>query len=194
MITLEKRCVEDAGDELVDKDRAMDQAYIKRHNIERVLSTLDQYQPLTRADLTHITDMSPASVTRIIGALGAMELIEETHLPRTSGRGRKAVNLRTRPGGMYSLGFHINNHSLRMCLLNFGNQVVHSEVAELSPIDLTPESLARLAGGQLARIPVPLQPELRCLKAVGVSLSGRVDIKTGIVASSDAFGWKVVSL
>ena len=172
----------------------MDQAYIKRHNIERVLSTLDQHQPLTRADLTHITDMSPASVTRIIGALGAMELIEETQLARTSGRGRRAVHLHTRPGGMYSLGFHINTRCLRMCLLDFGNRVVHSETVGLTADDLAPEALARLASEQIARVPAPLQPELRRLRVVGVSLSGRVDIERGTVASSAAFGWTNVRL
>ena len=70
------------------------QTFIRQYNIQRVLSALELCQPLTRADIARMTDMSLASVTRIIGALNSLGLVEETGVGDSVGRGRRALGLR----------------------------------------------------------------------------------------------------
>ena len=165
--------------------QAIDQAFIKRHNIERLLFALERCQPVTRTDLARITEMSSASVTRIVGALSARGLVREVSLTGTAGRGRTAINLRTVPDGMFTLGCHVDPGGLRLCLLDFSHTVRASVEAPAPPGDLTPDRLAALAREQLLRLPVPFPARVRC---AGVSLSGRVDV-AGRVVESRVFGW-----
>ncbi len=113
--------------------RPLDQAYIKRHNIESLLSMLERCQPVSRTKLAQLTEMSSASVTRFIGALTALGLVNETAASDAAGRGRRAVNLRTAPDGMFTLGCHFDTHSLRLCLMDFSNRIRGVREIVLSP-------------------------------------------------------------
>ena len=84
--------------------RIRDQSYIKQKNIESILRVLEECQPISRAEISRITDMSPASITRIVNALLALGLVSEGNIAPAAGRGRRAINLRIRPDGMYTLG------------------------------------------------------------------------------------------
>lgn len=169
----------------------LDQAYIKRHNIESLLSTLERCQPVSRTELARLTEMSSASVTRFVSALTSLGLVKEVSLTDSAGRGRKAVNLETAPDGMFTLGCHFDPHSLRICLMDFSNRPRAASEIVLSPADLTPERLAALAGEQAARLMPEHGDRLRC---AGLSVSGRIDSDTGRVGASQAFGWANVDL
>ena len=171
--------------------RTLDQAYIKRHNIESLLTMLERRQPVTRTELARLTEMSSASVTRFVSALTSLGLVKEVSLTDTAGRGRKAINLQTAPDGMYTLGCHFDPRSLRMCLMDFSNRVRSASEIPLSDKDLMPDRLAALARQQLPNL-MPANPErLRC---AGVSVSGRIDVDTGRIGASRAFGWSDVDI
>ena len=84
--------------------RIRDQSYIKQKNIESILRVLETCQPISRAEISRLTDMSPASITRIVNALLSLGLVSEGSVALSAGRGRKAINLRIRPDGMHTLG------------------------------------------------------------------------------------------
>lgn len=173
------------GGERVAETRIIDQAYVKRHNTERLLRSLAHCQPVTRTELARITEMSSASVTRIVGALSALGLVKEVSLTGSAGRGRKAINLRTVPEGMFALGCHIGLNSLRLSLVDFSSTTRATAEVPVYPADRTPERLAGIAREQFLRMAVPFPRRIRC---AGVSLSGRVDSE-GRVVESTAFGW-----
>ena len=171
--------------------RTLDQSYIKRHNIERLLITLEQCQPVSRTELARLTEMSSASVTRFVSALTALGLVKEVSVTDNVGRGRKAVNLCIAPDGMYSLGCHIDPRSLRLCLMDFAHQTKAVTEVMLPVEDREPHRLAQLIKEQSARM-VPEHPER--LRSCGVSVSGRMDTENGIVGASTVFGWHNLDL
>ena len=171
--------------------RTLDQSYIKRHNIERLLITLEQCQPVSRTELARLTEMSSASVTRFVSALTALGLVKEVSVTDNVGRGRKAVNLCIAPDGMYSLGCHIDPRSLRLCLMDFAHQTKAVTEVMLPVEDREPHRLAQLIKEQSARM-VPEHPER--LRSCGVSVSGRMDTENGIVGASTIFGWHNLDL
>ena len=172
----------------------LDQSYIKQHNIQRVLSILELCQPLTRTEIARITEMSPTSITRIIGALLSLGLVDEASTSSVAGRGRRAVNLHTRADGIYTLGFHIDLHTLRMCVLNFDNKSCYTATAALSDVPTTPDGLARAAKALADRIPAGVMEDPARLRAVGVGISGRVEPVQGVVARSEALNWTNIPL
>lgn len=171
--------------------RTLDQSYIKRHNIERLLATLERCQPVSRTELARLTEMSSASVTRFVSALSALGLVKEVSVTDSAGRGRKAVNLCTAPDGMYALGCHIDPRSVRVCLMDFSHQLRGVTEVALAEHDHRPERLAEIIREQSARL-TPEHPER--LRSCGVSVSGRMDADNGIVGASTAFGWHNLDL
>ena len=171
--------------------RPMDQSAIKRHNIERLLSALERWQPVSRTDLAHITEMSSASVTRIVGALTALGQVKEVSLTGSSGRGRKAINLRTVPDGLLTLGVSIGPQSLKLCLLDFSDQPRETREIPIDDNDLEPTRLAALTRSLLGQLPTCDPARIRY---AGVCLSGRVDGETRRVVRSKVFNWTDVDL
>ena len=171
--------------------RTLDQAYIKRHNIENLLSTLERYQPVSRTELAHLTEMSSASVTRFVSALTLLGLVKEVSAADSAGRGRKAVNLCTAPDGMYALGCHIDPRSLRVCLMDFSHRCKAATEVILPLEDRAPQRLAQLIKEQAVRL-IPEHPDR--LRSCGISVSGRMDAEHGIVGASKAFGWSNLDL
>ena len=171
--------------------RTLDQAYIKRHNIERMITTLERCQPVSRTELARLTEMSSASVTRFVTALNALGLVKEVSVMDSAGRGRKAVNLCTAPDGMFSLGCHVDPRSLRVCLMDFAHQCRAVTEVMLPPEDREPRRLGALIKEQAARL-VTEHPER--LRSCGISVSGRMDAAHGIVGASKAFGWSNLDL
>ena len=171
--------------------RTLDQSYIKRHNIERLLATLERCQPVSRTELARLTEMSSASVTRFVSALSALGLVKEVSVMDSAGRGRKAVNLCIAPDGMYALGCHIDPRSLRICLMDFAHQTRAVTEVMLPAQDREPKRLAQLIREQAER----LKPEqAQRLRSCGISVSGRMDAERGIVGASKVFGWSNLDL
>ena len=164
--------------------KAYDQAYIKRHNIQRVLGVLDGCHSLSRIDLAQITEMSATSITRIVSALISLGLVKEVAIASSAGRGRKAVMLEKCPDGIYAAGFHLDTEVLQFCLIDFESRVHYTAAQKVPSGAQTPEALARCAremyrssGGQKVRM-------------LGVSVSGTVDYHAGVVKLSDQLGWR----
>ncbi len=173
------------------QQRTLDQSYIKRHNIERLLTTLERCQPVSRTELARLTEMSSASVTRFVSALGALGLVKEVSVTDSAGRGRKAVNLCIAPDGMYALGCHIDPKSLRVCLMDFSRRSRAATEVILPVEDREPHRLAQLIKEQATRL-MPEHPDR--LRSCGISVSGRMDAEHGIVGASKVFGWSNLDL
>ena len=166
--------------------RRLNRAALRRRRTERFLSTLWHSQPISRIELAALTGVSPASVTRFVNALTALGLVRELSAVGGSGRGRRAVSLHTFADGVYALGFHIAPDSLRCCLMDFDSRVRAAQQAPLSREDLRPDRLAALAGGLAQRT---LPADRSRVRAAGVSVSGQIDMRTGLVLRSKAFDW-----
>ena len=174
--------------------KAYDQAYIKRHNIQRVLNVLDQQHSLSRTELALITEMSATSITRIVGALISLGLVKEVSIASSAGRGRKAVNLEKCPDGIYTAGFHLDTEALKFCLIDFGNRVHYTASAPVPEGARTPSVLAMCAKSLYKSVPSSILSDWKRVRMLGVSVSGTVNYHTGIVTLSDQLGWRNVNL
>ena len=124
------------------RERVCDQSYIKQFNIQSVMATLKQHQPISRTDIARLTGMSPTSITRIVTALLNKELIYETSGEQRSGRGRKATNLRVNEDGLYSIGVYLERSMIRLCVMNFAGETLY-RCETLVDGECTPEKMAQ---------------------------------------------------
>lgn len=170
--------------------KTYDQAYIKRHNIQRILNLLDECHSLSRTELAQISEMSATSITRIVGALISLGLVREVAIASSAGRGRKAVMLEKCPDGIYAAGFHLDTEELNFCLIDFERRLHYTSVQPVPAGARTPEALARCAREMYQSAPASLVSDLRRVRMLGVSVSGMADYRTGIVSRSAQLGWQ----
>lgn len=174
--------------------KTYDQAYIKRHNIQRVLSVLEECHSLSRIELARITEMSATSITRIVGALISLGLVKEVAIASSAGRGRKAVMLEKCPDGIYAAGFHLDTEVLKFCLIDFESRVHYASAKPVPVSARTPEALACCAREMYRGAPAGLVSDWRRVRMLGVSVSGTVDHLTGVVTRSAQLGWQNAGL
>ena len=111
--------------------RIRDQSYIKQKNIESILRVLETCQPISRAEISRLTDMSPASITRIVNALLSLGLVSEGSVALSAGRGRRAINLRIRPDGMHTLGVCMESGRVRLGVMDFAGNLAACQETRL---------------------------------------------------------------
>lgn len=176
-------------------ERVRDQSYIKQYNLQMVMAILKKHQPISRTDIAKMTGMSPTSVTRIVTALLNHGLIHEcTTLNAVEGeqrakRGRKAVYLRVQNDGMYAVGIHLERAVVRLCVTDFGNNILYRSEA-LVDGECTPLHMAQQAKQLFDRMPAGTVSDMSRIGAVGVCVSGSVDQWSGEVRHSCRMGWK----
>ncbi|GAM61448.1 transcriptional repressor of malT and manXYZ operon [Vibrio ishigakensis] len=69
--------------------------YIKQVNAGRVYQLIDQFGPISRIDLSKLSALAPASITKITRELIDAHLVHETIVQEVTSRGRPAVGLQT---------------------------------------------------------------------------------------------------
>ncbi len=164
-------------------------AFIKRENIRLTLDVIERHQPLSRTDIAALTDISPASITRIVGALMRCGLVHEIESIATGQRGRKAIRLSTRNDGMYTSGICVEPSRLLVCVIDMSHEVKAIKEVPFDIKNPSPDDIARLAKNALGDMPFADK-----LTAVGLSVAGVVDTDGGLVLRSDQMCWENAAL
>lgn len=91
---------------------------IRSFNVVSVLQTLYRAGASSKAEIAHITSMSPATVTRIISALTEQGLVGEYRIAESTG-GRKPVVFRLNNDKLYAVGIQLVRHRVVLGLSDF---------------------------------------------------------------------------
>lgn len=166
-----------------------DQEYIKKYNIMLVLQVLLQNQPLSRADLVKMTNISSTSMTRIISYLIQNEIVRETDV-FSKGVGRHAAKLETLSNSVYTVGISIRVRDLTITIIDFHkNCVAKKNISkDLVPIPFT--EIISIAYDEIQNLLEENEIPYEKVVGIGISIPGIVDTRKNIVQFSSQFGWK----
>src|SRR3972149_2360304 len=103
-------------------NRGYDVELIREINENLVLRSIMKSQPVSRVEVSRITNLSFSTVTRIINQLQAREFIIENSIGESSG-GRKPTLLRVNPHGGYVVGINLDVIETSIALLDMGCNV-----------------------------------------------------------------------
>jgi|GEM_PF-1654079 len=162
--------------------------HVRSHNIRSVFEAIADNQPLSRVDIGHMYDLSPASVTRVVNRLMEVELVEEIPIPNARGRGRKAVGLQLCASAMYIVGIGVSRSNIRVCLMDFCETVLAEEETQLEhefSINDLVRTIVPIIGAMVKRTGI----DHRKLLAAGVAVPGVVSHSDGIAHRSDQLSW-----
>ena len=166
------------------------QMYVKRRNTLMVLDLIAQSQSVSRTQLVDLTELSPASITRIVGELICLGLVKEEGTFDLAQRGRKARILKTNGDGLYTVAICVEPKRLLISLIDFHHHFLYRAEAPLGEGDAaSPEALASLSKALYDSMDRTIIADWSRVRVAGISVPGLVDGIQGVVIKSDQMDW-----
>jgi transcriptional regulator of PTS gene len=153
--------------------------HIKQINAGRVYKLIDQFGPISRIDLSKLSELAPASITKITRELIDAHLVHETVVQEATSRGRPAVGLQTNNDGWQFLSMRLGRGYLTMALHDLGGNILVD-----TKIDIVEKEQQPLFDRILKEIDDFFQTnstQLERVTAIALTLPGLVLSDTGTV-------------
>ncbi|HKM43209.1 MAG TPA: ROK family protein [Limnochordia bacterium] len=164
---------------------------VRTYNASTVLRTLYEHGRCSRSQLTELTGMSPATITRIVYELLQQGVIKEGSHGRSTG-GRRPVYLHIDHTKLYLASVKLLRDDFIVALLDLKGQIIVKE--NLQPKSLCPHELLANVAASLTDIFASLSIKQEHIIGVGVSASGICHPIDGVVIRSLNLGWKDVAV
>ncbi|MFS0894269.1 ROK family protein [Microbacterium sp. 179-I 3D3 NHS] len=167
--------------------RVGSKALIREINEALVLDVVRRRGTTSRAEITGVTGLSPATVTGISSRLVRDGLLIESEMLRGTG-GRPARLIELGRDAVVAAGVRLSVDAVEVALVDLRGDVVATQRTLLSATD--PESAADAVIAAVAA--VQAQHPDSSLRGISIALSGIVDRGRGVVRHSGALGWQDV--
>ncbi|MGV2986893.1 ROK family protein [Vibrio sp. E150_011] len=153
--------------------------HIKQVNAGRVYKLIDQYGPISRIDLSKLSGLAPASITKITRELIAAHLIHETVVQEAISRGRPAVGLQTNNQGWQFLSMRLGRGYLSIALHELGGDVLIDTKIEIHEVDQ--EDVAARLLYEIEEFFETYNDQLDRVTSIALTLPGLVNTEQGVV-------------
>ncbi len=164
---------------------------IRGINRSILLNAIKTKGAISRADLAHLTGLSPATVTAITGELINSDLIFEKEVAGSSG-GRPPILLALNARGGFVVGIKLMENHVVGALTDLNAAVLVKSTVDMAnkQPDAVVDVLVNLVNQLIAKSGI----RKKQLLGVGIGLAGVVDSSQGILRQSPFFGWKNIPL
>jgi predicted NBD/HSP70 family sugar kinase len=156
-------------------------------NRRLILNHLRKEGPMSRADITTLTGLSPAAVTFVVAELMDEALVHEREAVANI-KGRPSTPIDINYGSRLAFGFKLNKGNINCVLTDLATTALAS--ADISISDTTPDSIAAVIADNIPSLLDKAGRSETDVMGIGVSIPGEVDPVTGICLQSPRFGWR----
>jgi len=159
----------------------------------RVFATILTRSPISRADVARSIGLSQAAVTKAVTPLLAAGLLDDSLGSDRQGLpGRPANPIAVVPDALVTVGIKVNPHQLIGVATDLTAQVLAAEQSRLDSDD--PDAVVDAIVALVGSLAGGLDGRSDRLAAIGVSVSGDVDARTGLIRESANMHWQDVPL
>ncbi len=151
---------------------------VKQLNSAAVYRLIDQQGPISRIQVADVSQLAPASVTKITRQLLERGLIKEVAQQASTG-GRRAISLTTEVKPFHSVAVRLGRDYVQFCLYDLGGTALAQDQHDFrytNQSDLQ-QGLTALLKDFISRS----QDKIDQLIAIGITLPGLVNPTTGVV-------------
>lgn len=164
---------------------------IRGINRSILLNAIKTKGAISRADLAHLTGLSPATVTAITGELINSDLIFEKEVAGSSG-GRPPILLALNARGGFVVGIKLMENHVVGALTDLNAAVLVKSTVDMA--NKQPDAVVDVLVDLLNQLTAKSGIRKKQLLGVGIGLAGVVDSSQGILRQSPFFGWKNIPL
>ncbi|RKN78987.1 ROK family transcriptional regulator [Paenibacillus ginsengarvi] len=154
-----------------------------------ILQMLRVHGPMSRIELTQLTDLSRATISVAIGELIELGLVHETVVRQSTG-GRPATNLELVPHSHMIIGADLSHQTWTLGAFDLLGNTLETSRISFSP--LTPEAAVQALADEIRDFHQKTDKSL--LPLIGIGIPGLVDTHSGLLRSSAVMGWKHVEI
>lgn len=160
----------------------------RAQNAQIVLKTVYTEGPISRAEISRLTDLTPPTVSDVVSELIASGLVEEVgHAP--SSTGRRAILLQVVDDSRQIIGVDLSRQDFRGALANLRGQIKHR-------VDLPLKGRDGDAALALVYdlVDVLVESASSPLLGIGIGAPGLVDAAKGVLQQSVNLNWRYIPL
>lgn len=169
------------------KIRAGNSKFLKAYNETGILDLIRIKQPVSRAELSKETGLSPTAIGVIVSSLLEKGYIHETGQGESKG-GRKPVMLELKPDSYYSVGLDIDVDSIQFALTDITGRLVYEGSV---PLDVnTVEATVAASETCISEIMGRFSIDRERMLGIGISVPGMVDSISHRVVLAPNLGWE----
>ncbi|WNN45599.1 DNA-binding transcriptional regulator NagC [Winslowiella toletana] len=151
---------------------------VKQLNSAAVYRLIDQQGPISRIKIAELSQLAPASVTKITRQLIERGLIKEVDQQASTG-GRRAISIVTETRGFNTIGVRLGRNDATLTLYDLSGKSLAEEHYPLP--ERTQETLENALFTAIENFCEQHQRKLRELIAISVILPGLVDPNNGVI-------------
>lgn len=164
---------------------------IRSYNASTVLRVLYEQGSATRSQLTKLTGMSSATITRIISDLIGQGIVLEGRVGKSTG-GRRPIYIHIDHSKLYLTSVKLLKDDVAVAVLDLKGEILHLE--KIVPNSISPEELLNEVADKLKTLLHNNSINIEHILGLGIAVSGVCNHKKGIVLRSVNLGWENVSI
>lgn len=166
---------------------------LKRSNRSHLLNLLYFNEPTTRLDLSQMSGLSPATVTKIVSELISENIVIETGVEDSQG-GRPRTTLQIDPYYGYFFGVDVGETHIYVELFDIKLNSIGDIKYALTSSEIMPQDIVRMIVDGVRSLQRGSNiPDDKVL-GVGIGVPGVVDRAGGVSIFAPNWGWRNVSL
>lgn len=162
---------------------------IRTYNASTVLRVIFKHGSCSRSQLTKLTGMSPATITRIIADLMEQGIVLEGKVGESTG-GRRPVYVYIDHTKLYIGAVKLLQDDTVVAILDLKGRPIIKE--QIFPSSLDPNRLLQQVVDTFNNLLTSAQINLEHILGIGVAISGVCQPEQGVVINSVNLGWKDV--
>lgn len=165
-----------------------DSKILKNKNALKLLELIKNNSEISRADLAKKTELTPASVTKIVQKLINEEIVVELGLgDSTGGRPPKILKLNSKAGNFISI--YLASDYIELVLYDLGVKRIYEDKH-----DIWIRTKNKIIDDIFAMIERAIEASRVKVLGIGIAVNGLVDTKSGISVYSPHYKWNNVNL
>jgi predicted NBD/HSP70 family sugar kinase len=175
--------------------KTADPELMRAINRFHVMDAIRRFGPVSRTELTQLTELSPTTMSAITAALLDDKLIVPLQLGavRDVGRGRPRVMLELNPDAARVVGVKLAPEQITIAITNFCADVLHALALPIRIDRQTSTVIADLVEDGVRRCVSDAELEMSQISGLCVGLPGVVGRATGVCRQSPIFGERDVA-
>ncbi len=147
-------------------------------NKEVILNVIKEHAPVSRTDVTRITGLSGASVTKFVNDLIKMGLVREDGWESSKG-GRRPVLLKLVPEANFAIGVDLGAANLRVVVVNLEAKII-TKITKKTKADEGKEKVFKRMIAAIYEAINTSKIDKSKIKGIGIGISGIIYHKRGV--------------